>query len=243
MQINQLNCTSRINKQGKMAPLVAKAMMVDVDIAREILRRLAWDTAINLSRCKLDFAEEGRVRWMMYDNLDLWFNTWERELLRHRLAELDVQGHSHIPLNKLHQILDFNETSLSTDGSSINRGGWPAAYWFDPRLPQVGIVTSNMSCSSTMITGSNAYGKAMPPHFQFMLSAQTEEGKMIQINCIRHMKKVWGEFGTGMSDSYGVTIRMNEKGSRDMEEFAKYLHNSIMPLYPQQHRNLGGGFF
>ena len=76
MQINQLNCTGRINKQGKMAPLVAKAMMVDVDIAREILRRLARDTAIDLSCGKLDFAEERRVWWMAYDNFDLWFDTW-----------------------------------------------------------------------------------------------------------------------------------------------------------------------
>ncbi len=59
-----------------MAPLVAKAMMVDVDIAREILRRLARDTAIDLSRGKLDFAEERRVWWMAYDNFDLWFDTW-----------------------------------------------------------------------------------------------------------------------------------------------------------------------
>ena len=88
MQINQLNGTSGINKRGKMAPLVAEAMMVDIDVAREIIRRLSRDTAIDLSRGKLDFAEERRVRWTTYDNLDLWFSMWERELLRHGLAEL-----------------------------------------------------------------------------------------------------------------------------------------------------------
>ena len=83
-----------------------------------------------------------------------------------------------------------------------------------------------------MITGSNAYGEALPPHFQFTTSAQTDEGKMIWINCVRYMKKVRGEFGTGMSERYGVAFGMNKKGSMDMEEFAKYLRNSIMPLYP-----------
>jgi len=118
---------------------------------------------------------------------------WERELLKHGLMELNARGLPHIPHQKLRQILNFNETSLSLDGSSINREGWPAAYWFDPRLPQVGITTAKSAYSSTMIMGINAYGEALPPHFQFMSSAQTEEGKMIKIECIRYMKKVWGE--------------------------------------------------
>jgi hypothetical protein len=215
-----------------MAPIVAETMMVDVETAREILKRLARDTAI----VKSSFAKERRVRWTTYQNLELWFNTWERELLKLGLMQLDVRGYPHIPRDKLRQILNFDETSLSLDGSSINRGGRPAAYWFDPRLPQpqVGITTAKTSYSSTMITGSNAYGEALPPHFQFMSSAQTDEGKMITVDCIRYMKKVRGVFGMGAGaseESFGVTIGLNEKGGMDMEEFAKYLCNSIMPLY------------
>ena len=133
---------------------------------------------------KLSFAEERRVRWTTYQNLDLWFNTWERELLKLGLCELDSRGLPHIPRDKLHQILNFDETSLSLDGSSINRGGRPAAYWFDPRLPQVGITTAKTAYSSMMITGSNTYGEALPPHFQFTSSAQTDEGRMITLDCI-----------------------------------------------------------
>ncbi len=72
-----------------MAPIVAEMMMVDVEMAQEILKRLARDTAIDMSSDELNFAEERRVRWTMYNNLDLWFNTWERELLKHGLCELD----------------------------------------------------------------------------------------------------------------------------------------------------------
>jgi len=36
MRINQLNCTGGVNHQGKMAPVVAETMMVDVETAREI---------------------------------------------------------------------------------------------------------------------------------------------------------------------------------------------------------------
>ena len=232
MQINQLNCTSGVNHRGKMAPIVAETMMVDVETAREILKRLAHDTAIDLGCGKLNFAEERRVRWTTYNNLDMWFNMWERELLKHGLMELDARGLPHIPCHKLHQILNFDETSLSLDGSSINRGGRPAAYWFDPRLPQVGIMTAKSAYSSTMIMGSNAYGEELPPHFQFTSSAQTKEGKIIKIECICYMKKVRGEFGMGVSASFGLTFGMNEKGGMDMEEFAKYLHNAIMTIYP-----------
>ena len=243
MRINQLNCTGGVNHQGKMAPVVAETMMVDVETAREILKWLARDTAIDLGCGKLNFAEERRVCWTTYNNLDMWFNMWERELLKHGLMELDARGLPHIPCQKLRQILNFDETSVSLDGSSINRGGRPAAYWFDPRLPQVGITMAKSAYSSTMITGSNAYGEVLPPHFQFTSSAQTEEGKMIKIECIRYMKKVRGEFGMGVSASFGVTFGMNKKGGMDMEEFAKYLRNAIMPLYPNAPPEFGKWFF
>ena len=108
MRINQLNCTGGVKHRGKMAPIVADTMMVDVETAREILKRLACDTAINMGCSKLSFAEERRVCWTMYINLDLWFNTWERELLKHGLMELDARGLPHIPRQKLHQILNFD---------------------------------------------------------------------------------------------------------------------------------------
>jgi len=48
MRINQLNCTRGVKHRGKMAPIVANTMMVDVETAREILKRLARDTAIDI---------------------------------------------------------------------------------------------------------------------------------------------------------------------------------------------------
>ena len=100
-----------------------------------------------------------------------------------------------------------------------------------PAAATIGIATAKTAYLSTMITGSNMYDKALPPHFQFTSSAQTVEGKMIMVDCIRHMKKIRGVFGMEASESFGVTMGLNEKGGMDMEEFANYLCNSIMPLY------------
>ncbi len=52
-----------------------------------------------------------------------------------------------------------------------------------------------------------------------------------------------GEFGMGVSASFGVTFGMNEKGGMDMEEFAKYLRNAIMPLYPNAAPEFGKWVF
>ena len=77
-------------------------------------------------------------------------------------------GERLIPEHQLKNILNFDETCLSLDGSTLKRGGRPVACRTDPRLPQVGKTTSKSSQTVTMITGSNAYGEVLPPHFQFM---------------------------------------------------------------------------
>jgi hypothetical protein len=167
-----------------MAPIVAETMGINLDSASRLVKRLANDTAVDMSCDKLNFAEERYVRWTTYSNLQLWFGTWERQLTIHGFMENNERGQPFIPCDKLQRILNFDETSLLLDGSSINRGGRPAAYWFDPRLPQVGIETVKAAYSSTMITGSTAFGEALLPHFQFTTSAKTDEGKKLQVDCV-----------------------------------------------------------
>ena len=181
---------------------------------------------------KLNFAEERRVCWTTYSNLQLWFGMWEKQLTLLGLMENDKRRKPFIPPNKMQRILNFDETNLLLEGSLINRGGRPVAYWFDPRLPQIGLETVKSAYLCTMITGSTAFGEALPPHFQFATSAKTDEGKRLQVDCICWMKNVVGEFGLGKTTSLPATIGMNEKGSMDMEEFAQYICNAIMPIYP-----------
>ncbi len=56
MSIQQVNNCEGTNKRGKMAPIIAKMMSIDVELAQELLRRIAWDTAIDMSCNKLNFA-------------------------------------------------------------------------------------------------------------------------------------------------------------------------------------------
>ena len=232
MRINQINALGGDNSRSKLIPVIAEAMGIAIAAAIPLIRRLCRDTAIDMKADKMYFAEERRVRWTTYGNLELWFKSWEKTLLDMGFLEYDDDNKPYIPNAQLRNILNFDETCLSLDGSSINRGGRPAAYYHDPRLPQVGISTSKSSQTITMITGSNAWGEALPPHFQFMSSAQTDEGKQIRNECVGYMKRTIGNFGLGEQKSLPVSIGMNEKGGMDEEEFAKYIRNAIIPLYP-----------
>jgi hypothetical protein len=71
MRIQQVNNCEGTNKQGKMAPIVPKMMSIDINLAQELLRRIAWDTAIDMSWDKLNFAEERIVWWKTYNCLEL----------------------------------------------------------------------------------------------------------------------------------------------------------------------------
>ncbi len=103
-----------------MAEKVAETININLASARELLKRLARDTAVDMSCDKVNFAEERRVQWTTYSNLELWFATWEKQLLSHGLMVKDIQGRSHIPREKLRQILNFDETSLLLNVSSVN---------------------------------------------------------------------------------------------------------------------------
>ena len=115
----------------------------------------------------------------------------------------------------------------------LKRGGHPAACRSDPRLPQVGLMTSKMAQSVAMITGSNAWGEALPPHFQFMTAAKTKEGMQIRNERYLFAKNVIGQFGLEEERSLPATFGVNEKGGMDENEFAHYFQTNIMPLYPK----------
>ncbi len=86
----------------------------------------------------------------------------------------------------------------------------------------------------TMITGSNAWGEALPPHFQFMSKAKTNEGMQIANECYLLSKEVAGIFGLSEDEKLlPAMLGVNKKGGMDTDEFAKYLQTSIMPLYPK----------
>ncbi|KAL7445324.1 hypothetical protein ACHAXH_007798, partial [Discostella pseudostelligera] len=231
LRINQLNAKGSytINKQVQ---LIMTAMGMSKAEATPLWKRVCRDTALDMVAGKVKVAEERRVQWTTFHNLDLWFSSWESTLDELGFFEIDDEGRKIIPESKLRNILNFDETSLSLDGSTITRGGRPPCAFEDPRLPRVGNPTSKSSQTSTMINGSNAWGEALPPHFQFATAAQTEEGKQIRTECVMYLPRIIGQYGFDEQVSKPVTLGMNEKGGMDDAEFGEYLRTAILPLYP-----------
>ena len=84
-----------------------------------------------------------------------------------------------------------------------------------------------------MINGSTALGEALPPHFQFVCNAQSDDAMQIRDESVLYVPRIIGKFGCDDKKSMPVSIGANDKGGMDNQEFAMYLRNSIMPLYPK----------
>ncbi len=158
-----------------------------------------WSISLHRRRRRYCTTERCNVTqggWKLCEEKKSWNMSWHnnnpsllrcRALLLEKIIKCCVQLGSYLRINQINgrggdnlrskfmqNILNFNETCLSLDGSSINRGGRPAVSYHDPPLPHAGMSTSKTSQTTTMITGGNAWGETLPPHFQFMTSAQTD---------------------------------------------------------------------
>ncbi len=68
------------------------------------------------------------------------------------------------PNEHICNIIIFNETCLSIDGSEGNeKGVCSDIVLHDPRFPMAGKATNKDSLTATLIGGSNAVGEALPP--------------------------------------------------------------------------------
>ncbi len=112
----------------------------------------------------------------------------------------------------LSRILNMYETCISLDGSNGNRGRHPTVTFYDKRFPQLGKATSKSALTTTMISGSNAAGEPIAPHFQFQMSAQSDEAKAIRIECMRYMLIVRATFGHDDEQSFSVSVGLNQRG-------------------------------
>ena len=103
---------------------------------------------------------------------------------------------------------------------------------YDSRFPVVRKATCKSSLTSTLITGSTAAGEAFPPHIQYVTKAKTPETMQLDVDVTEHVPRVLRKFGCKEERTWPVSFGQNEKGGMDEEEFAKYLFNSIVPLFP-----------
>jgi hypothetical protein len=74
--INHLNGMSWACQHKKLA-LVLRTMLPERRKARNFLKRVLHNTAVNFRANKGKNKEESQIHWTTYKNLLLWFNNWE----------------------------------------------------------------------------------------------------------------------------------------------------------------------
>jgi hypothetical protein len=188
--INQMNACTGDNSRAKMIPMFAKTFNIGTVQATGLLNRVVRDTAIDINAEKMNCAEDRRIRWTTLQNLDLWFDSWETFVVEYGFATINTDGLLHFPDEMKARIINMDETCFLLDGSNSNRGGRPTVTYYDVRFPQLGKATSKSAILMTMIGGSSAAGEAIPPHFQFQMSASSAEGEAIRIEMIRYFTAV-----------------------------------------------------
>jgi hypothetical protein len=198
--------------RSKMIPIFAKTFNIGTVKASRLLNRVVRDTATDINAEKMNCAEDRRIHWTTYQNLDLWFDSWEMFLVKYGFATIKEDGSLHITEEMKARILNFDETCLSLDGSNGNRGGHPTVTYYDVRFPQLGKVTLKSALTTTMISGSSVAGKSIPPHFQFQTSATSAEGEVIHIEMVRFLLPVECIFGWGTKQEFPISFGLNSKG-------------------------------
>jgi hypothetical protein len=62
-----------------------------------------------------------------------------------------------------------------------------------------------------MITGSSALGEALPPHFQFQMSAKMDDTQKAQMEMAIYFPPIWCKFGMPERQMHKISIGLNEK--------------------------------
>jgi hypothetical protein len=163
---------------------------------------LKKETANELEVGKRNVVEQRRVKWTSYDNLKCFYDMWEETVVSlgfgrrkeaHDTAE--IEGNIVFFSGQRRRILNFDETDGTLDNSNGQRGGRPPVVFYSSDISGGATQANKSSYSPTIICGSNAAGEAIPPHFQLKTSAQTGDGKRINVDfhhqLQRHFWEVW----------------------------------------------------
>ena len=70
--------------------MLTKTFNIGTLDATGLLNRVVCDTATDIDALKLNFVEDRRIRWTMYQNLDLWFDSWEVFLVDYGFATINT---------------------------------------------------------------------------------------------------------------------------------------------------------
>jgi hypothetical protein len=85
-----------------MITMLVKTMNMKSHEAGKLLDWLRCDTAQDVHAEKLNCAKDRCVRWTTYQNLKLWFDSWEKFLVKFGFTTYDADGELVIEKELMH---------------------------------------------------------------------------------------------------------------------------------------------
>ena len=118
--------------------MVTKMFNIGTCEATSVLNCVICDTANEIQAKKLKCAEDCHICSTMYQNLSLWFDSWEVFLVDYGFATYDMDGVLIINEELKKQILNLDKTCISLNGNDSNQGGCPTTTYYNVCFLQFG---------------------------------------------------------------------------------------------------------
>ena len=90
--INQMNACAGENSRKEMIPMLVKTFNIGTIEATGLLNCIVHNMSTDINAVKLNCAEDPCNRWMTYQNLDLWFDSWEVFLVDYGFTIVNTNG-------------------------------------------------------------------------------------------------------------------------------------------------------
>ncbi len=183
--INQMNVCTGDNSRKKMIRMLAKTFDIRMGKATGLLNCILHDMATDIDAKKLNCVEDHQIHWTTYQNLLIWFNSWEVFLVDYGIATTSQTGELIVEEKMKKQIANLDKTCLLLDRHNRDCGGYLTVTYYDVCFSQLG--KAMLKSALMIISRSNAAGKPISPHFQFQTSAQMAKAEVTQIEMLCYM--------------------------------------------------------
>ena len=190
-------------------------------------------------------AEDARLRWTTYDNLQRWFDEAKADLIALGLAidrevvdekgelisEIDFRAANRGGDDVKRRIINMDETHHDLSITS-EKGGPRATMYHNPKLQRRYKRTVKAGRHVTGMYATNADGEVLPPMYIFDSGATIDTNFRVKLSWLEGLPTVEGRFGCPSRVESGSFYSVRSSGSMDDSLFNDYIERVILPLYP-----------
>jgi hypothetical protein len=190
-------------------------------------------------------AEDARLKWTTFENLQQWFDDAKADLIATGLVvDQEVRNESGELLSEVdfrpadrggddvkRRIINMDETHHDLS-ITAEKGGPRSTMYHNPLLQRGYKRTVKAGRHVTGVYATNAAGETLPPMYIFDSSANIESNYRVKVSWLEGLPHVEGRFGCPSRVESGSFYSVRSNGSMDDSLFNDYIDRVILPLYP-----------